>query len=399
MNVEFGGDAFERLLAQYLPAAFPALSLCVIQGGRVVWQEARGYIDADARQLPVRGDTRFDLASVSKLITTTAFLALVDAGEIQLESRLVDALPEFGAIAPRAIASGQDPHTRAFLPVAARYRGMTVDPAAVTFRHLLTHSSGLPAWRSVYLEAAPAPPRAPLATDNHDEGRWRRGLAAMTRFPFAGPVGESVLYSDIGMMLLGAAVARLTCLRLDRSVESLVLQPLGLSSFTYNPVMQGVARERIAPTEFDDHWRGRRAWGEVHDENACGIGGVAGHAGLFAAAADLARFGKAWLEGDSRLPVSAKLRRLATSEQASGDWRLGLGWMLKTRADSPAGERFSELSFGHTGFTGTSLWIDPRRELVCAVLTNRVYHGRQAEGIHAFRRALHDHIAERVDHA
>ena len=147
----------------------------------------------------------------------------------------------------------------------------------------------------------------------------------------------------------------------------------------------------------DNHWRHRRAWGEVHDENACGLGGIAGHAGLFATAQDVARFGQAWLAGDERLAISADLRQTATSQQANGQFRLGLGWMLKADNDSSAGDLYSASSFGHTGFTGTSLWIDPERELVSAVLTNRVYHGRADEGIHAFRRAIHDLIVESVD--
>jgi len=123
----------------------------------------------------------------------------------------------------------------------------------------------------------------------------------------------------------------------------------------------------------------------------------AGHAGLFATAKDVARFGQAWLAGDERLAISADLRQRATSQQASGQIRLGLGWMLKADSGSSAGDRYSARAYGHTGFTGTSLWIDPERELVCAVLTNRVYHGRAEAGIHRFRRAIHDLIVEAVD--
>ena len=219
----------------------------------------------------------------------------------------------------------------------------------------------------------------------------------MVEFPFAGTVGDTVRYTDIGIMLLGEAVARLQGCRLDQALQELVLQPLGLKTFTYNPVTNGIARDNIVPTEYDDHWRQRRAWGEVHDENACGVGGIAGHAGLFATAQDVARFGQAWLIGDPRLAMSRELLTTATRQQVSGQFRLGLGWMLKAASDSSAGDHFSADSYGHTGFTGTSLWIDPRRELVCAVLTNRVYYGRDPDGIHSFRRAFHDIIAEAVD--
>ncbi len=390
-------DAFERLLATHLPATFPALSLCVLHRGETVWQEARGWIDPGYQRVPVSADSLFDLASVTKLIIETSFLALVEAGAVTLESPLVDVIPEFGRVNPRAIASGQDPHTRAFLPVERHFRGRSVDPGAVRFRHLLTHTSGLPAWRSVYLLAADKPPPPPTPVDQVDEARWRRGLRAMVEFAFAGEIGDRIRYSDIGIMLLGEAVARLHGRRLDMAVSDLALQPLGLASFTYNPLLNGIKREKIVPTELDNHWRHRRAWGEVHDENACGLGGIAGHAGLFATALDVARFGQAWLAGDERLAISAELRKAATSQQASGQFRLGLGWMLKAGADSSAGSRYSPSAYGHTGFTGSSLWIDPARQLVSAVLTNRVYHGRADEGIRAFRRAIHDLIVEAVD--
>ena len=221
----------------------------------------------------------------------------------------MDIVPEFSRLNPREIAGGQDPHTRARLPIEAKYRGMSVDPGDVTFKHLLTHSSGLPPWCSVYLLAADRPPPPPTHVWQYDEARWRRGLSAMIDFPFAGTIGDKIRYTDIGIMLLGEAVARWHGSRLDTAVSDLVLQPLGLDSFTYNPMLNGAARDRIAPTELDNHWRQRRAWGEVHDENACGVGGIAGHAGLFATALDVARFGQAWLAGDERLGIGAKSAR------------------------------------------------------------------------------------------
>lgn len=389
--------SFESLLDLHLPATFPALSVCVIHQGETVWRETRGWIDPEGRGRAVDADSLFDLASVTKLIVEASFLVLVEAGAIKLDSRLVDVVPEFGRVNPRKIGGGQDPHTRAMLPAEAQFRGKSVDPAAVRFRHLLTHTSGLPPWRSVYRLAADRPPPPPTHVNQYDADRWRRGLSAMVDFPFAGAIGDTVRYSDIGIMLLGEAVARLQGKRLDCAVNDLALSPLGLGSFTYNPMLKGITQKRIAPTELDNHWRQRRAWGEVHDENACGLGGIAGHAGLFATAQDVARFGQAWLCGDERLAISSELRRMATSQQVAGQFRLGLGWMLRADRDASAGDRYSANSYGHTGFTGTSLWIDPERELVSAVLTNRVYQGRAGEGIHAFRRAIHDLIVENVD--
>ena len=390
---------YDNLLAAHMPGSFPAFSVCVLGRGRILLEDARGYIDPAARGMPVTSDCLFDLASVSKLILEAAFLALAEAGKVRLDDPLVAALPEFGDCNPRAIGSGQDPHTRAFLPVDPAFAGIRVDVRDVTFRHLLTHSSGLPAWRAVYLLAADEPPAPPKAGDHYAEWRWRRGLAAMLRFPFVGTIGDTVRYSDIGIMLLGEAVARIHGARLDRALRDLILDPLDLRSFRHNPAQNGVPLDRIAPAEMDDHWRWRRAWGEAHDENACGLGGIAGHAGLFATAADVARFGAAWLAGDRRMGIGAELRRSATMQQAQGQHRMGLGWMLKTAHDSPAGDLFHADSYGHTGFTGTSLWIDPARQLAAAILTNRVYHGRQADKIHRFRRALHDLIARATTEA
>ncbi|MBZ0277432.1 MAG: serine hydrolase, partial [Anaerolineae bacterium] len=184
---------------------------------------------------------------------------------------------------------------------------------------------------------------------------------------------------------------------LAAAIQARVLTPLGLDSVTYNPLRNGRSRDTIPPTEFDYSWRQRRCWGEVHDENACGLGGVSGHAGLFACAHDVAALGQAWLSRDSRLNITPEIFSAATRIQAdTGPQPRGLGWMIKAPQDSSAGERLSPTTYGHTGFTGTSLWIDPERELVVACLTNRVYPGRDKPGIHEFRRALHDTLAEGI---
>ena len=389
-------QAFARLLERHLPQTFPALSICVIHQGDVLLNQAWGWLDPRTRRLTVSKNMLFDLASVTKIIVESAFLTLVDADKIKLESRLVDVIPEFGRVNPREIAGGQDPHTRARLPAAAEFEGASADVRAVTFKHLLTHTAGLPPWRDVYALASPQPPAAPSDGDKYDSQRWQRALDGMMSLPFTAPVSGLVQYSDIGIMLLGEAVARLHGRPLAQAIDELVLQPLELAPMTYNPVAKGVPKERIVPTEMDGVWRRRRVWGEVHDENACGVGGVAGHAGLFARASDVAAFGQAWLAGDGRLNISAKLRQQATAQQAAGQFRMGLGWMLRAFDDSSSGDLYSRRSYGHTGFTGTSLWIDPQQEIVTAVLTNRVYHGRQAEAIHAFRRAIHDLIVRGI---
>ncbi len=382
----------DTFLRPYVGAVFPAITLSVYLRGERVVDGAWGWIDPDDQALLVTPESCFDFASLTKLFTTTTLLSLISAGAAKLDTPLVEILPEFGAISPRGIDGGQDPHTRQMLPAPPERNGEMVDPARVTLFHLLTHTSSLAPWRAVF-QAAGAVPPPPTPGESPDRaGRWARGLKAICGYPFAGQPGEAVRYSDLGFMLLGEVAARLngTPGDLEAAIDARITEPLHLDSLRFNPVQKGVSLLGIAPTENDTLWRQRRAWGEVHDENACGVGGVAGHAGLFGTARDVARFGQAWLSGDLAGIVS-ELRRAAISEQAVTDGeRRGLGWMLRSAQGSSAGDCFSAESFGHTGFTGTSLWIDPQQELVVACMTNRVYYGRQAEGIIAFRRALHD---------
>ncbi len=392
----------ETVVAKHLGRTFPTAALTVAQGGEVLINAAWGWIDPESRQIPAQPDTWFDLASVSKLFTTTAFLSLVSAGALALDQPLVDVIPEFGASGPRPLDGGMDPHSKVRLPVPPEAEGQWADPNRVTLRHLLTHTSGLAPWRDVFNAAGPAP-APPTEPDPVPRAlRWARALAALCSYPFVGQPGEGVVrYSDLGLMLLGEAASRAAGSpgALEVVVRDRVTAPLGLPSITYNPIQQGLPRRQIAPTEDDPAWRGRRCWGEVHDENACGVGGVAGHAGLFGVARDVAALGQAWLDRSARLGIAPGLLTEAVRQQAATDgMRRGLGWLLKAAEDSSAGNHFSPDSFGHTGFTGTSLWVDPARSLVVALLTNRVYPGRFVEGIHEFRRALHDVLAEAVDH-
>lgn len=392
--------ALDALIAAHLGETFPALSLTVIHAGDVRLNQGWGWIDPETRALPVGPATLFDLASVSKLFTATAFLAQVSAGRVSLDTPLVAIVPEFGASGPRGLDGGQDPHSKAMLPPPPGAASETVDPRRVLLRHLLTHTSGLAPWRDVYRAAGPPPPPPDEPDPVPRAERWARALKALCAYPFVGQPGEGVVrYSDLGLMLLGEVVTRLDGADdLAAVVQARVCAPLGLESIAYNPLQAGRPREAIAPTEDDPGWRGRRCWGEVHDENACGVGGVAGHAGLFGTARDVAALGQAWLEGDARLGIAPDLRADAVREHAETDGaRRGLGWMLKALEGSSVGERFHPSSYGHFGFTGTSLWVDPTRELVVAALSNRVYPGRDKPGIEAFRRSLHDLLAEVID--
>jgi len=391
-----GRDRLETLIQHNLRDVFPACALTIIKRGEIVLDAGWGTVEGT----PATSDTLYDLASVTKLFTVTAFLSFVSDGRIALDDSLVKIVPEFGAITPRTMDGGQDPHSKVRLPTPVHIIGKTIDPALVTFRQLLTHTSGLPAWRDVYNAAGPAPVPPDQTEPLPRTQRLLNGLQAIYAYPFVGQPGEQVVYSDIGLILLGEAVSRLGAAPLDEVIRQRVLLPLQITSARFNPIREGhIPREQIAPTEDDPQWRKRRVWGEVHDENACGLGGVVGHAGLFAAARDVATFGQAWLtRPEQAFGIDALLAKEAKREQAETDgMRRGLGFVLKAHEGASAGDLFSANTYGHTGFTGTSLWIDPDNELVVACLTNSVYPGRGKPGTLEFRRAVHDLLAEALN--
>jgi len=383
------------LFHSHLGVTFPMCALAVMHQGQVVLDQAWGQCEG-WRANP---ETLFDIASLSKLFTTSAFLSYVSLGKIGLDDPLVSVLPDFGKHGARAVEGGQDPHSLQRLALDASLQGQTVDPSQVTFRHLLTHTSGLPAWRDVFSVAGSAPFPPEWHRPLEGKARWAQALPALYQYPFVDHPGRRVIYSDIGLILLGHALEVISGLALEQVIQVQVLGPLGLSRTLFNPVQQGFARlDEIAPTELDLRWRQRRVWGEVHDENACALGGVAGHAGLFSTAMDVALFGQAWLSEPHKMGIDARLARLAKSELAcTDDVRRGLGFVIKSHQNASAGDHFSPQTFGHTGFTGTTLWVDPDRHCVVACLTNGIYAGRAQHAPHTFRRLLHDLIAHSMD--
>lgn len=397
MANKFSKETTQKFTEIITTSQIPVVAIMVLHHGDPLLHQIWGGIDEKSASL----DTLFDLASITKLFTVSAFLSLVSQGKVQLEESVVRVIPEFGSINPRPMDGGQDPHSKIKQPIPPEIKGKTVDPTLVTFRQLLTHTSGLAPWRDVYNSAGlpPQPPDRPMLIGR--EARWSKALHALYRYPFVGFPGDAVRYSDLGLMLLGEATSRLhngQSGQLDIAIQERVTQPLGLNSVIFNPVRNGIPRDKIAPTEDDPTWRKRRVWGEVHDENAGGLGGVAGHAGLFATVEDVARLGQAWLTFDPRLGIDKSLMQEATREQAvTNGERRGLGWMIRSYEGSSAGDKFSTATYGHTGFVGNSLFIDPERQLVVAMLTNWVYLGRQTSGLLDFRRAIHHLIAEATE--
>jgi CubicO group peptidase (beta-lactamase class C family) len=361
-------------LAEYLQAsvarhAFPGAVVAVGRRDSILFLHAVGRLDYE-HGAAVTARTEYDLASLTKVVgLTTAAMMLVDEAKLDLDAPVTRYVPAF--------AAGGD---------------------SVTVRHLLTHSSGLPAWRPFFQRV-----------------RSREEMFALVNAePLEAAPGARMAYSDLGAMLLTEAVEHLTGQRLDRFLESRLFGPLGMKDTRYLPPRSWLAR--IAPTEMDSTWRHRLVRGEVHDENAASMGGVSGHAGLFSTAPDLARFVQFLMSGGTTVrrttaarghgaPATAHRRTdapgagkqlvrpetiaLFTRVDRPGFSSRALGWDTPSE-NSSAGSHLSARAFGHTGFTGTSIWVDPGQDLFVILLTNRVHPTRNNDLIREVRRQVAD---------
>jgi len=350
--------AYQLLDCAVKDGAFPGGVLAVGWKGRLA-VHAFGKLAYDAKAARVKADTIYDVASLTKVIvTTTAVMMLAERKQIDLDAPLARYLPEFG----HAAVSEPDPAWR----------------ARITVRMLLLHDAGLAAHRDFYKQAK-------------DE---RGVVEQVTAEPLVRQPGTQIEYSDLGFILLGRIVETLTGESLDAFAQKRIVAPLNMVSSQFMPPTN--LRARIAPTENDTEFRKRLLRGEVHDENAWAMGGVAGHAGLFSAASDVAAFAQMMLDGGiyahGRLLARATVEQF-TARQDIGDSAHALGWDVPV-APSSSGRYFSKKSYGHTGFTGTSLWIDPERDLFIVLLTNRVHPTRANDTIRQVRPALHDAIVE-----
>ena len=308
--------------------------------------------------MPARPDssTVYDLASLTKVVgLTTAVMLAVNEGRLELDAAAMEYVPAFRG-------GGRE---------------------GVTIRHLLTHSSGLPAFRLLYRETADRTSALAL-TDT----------TALDTLP-----GAQFVYSDLGAIVLTQAVESAWSERLDAILDRRVFAPLGMRATRFLPPADWLTR--IAPTE-QDPWRGRMIHGEVHDENAARLGGVSGHAGLFGSAQDLLVFGD-WLlavrAGRDSLPVTLDpdiARRFTTRQDLPAGSSRALGW--DTPSDmSSAGTLLSPRSFGHTGFTGTSIWLDPERDVVIVLLSNRVHPTRENAKWAPVRRNVADRVVQGIE--
>lgn len=355
------------LVQDQLGSLFTAAEVLVQHRGELVYHASA---DTTTSQL-ADNKRRFDFASITKLFTTTAIMCLVDRGQIGLDQPVAEIIPEIGG--RRAIGPFEEPLTGRIR--SYDYPQQEVDAGVITLRHLLAHISGLPAW-------------IPLYRAESSGAAWQQ----VFQTTWAYPIGAQIVYSDIGFILLGEVIARTLGTSLDQAIDQLVLQPIGAKQTSFRPD----SRVPSVPTEWCA-WRQRRIQGEVHDENAARFEGISGHAGLFGTATDLLRLADATLlsqiaPSKERLLHSSTAQEMLREHANDGDQRRALGWALSL-PDSSCGPRWSDASYGHTGFTGTSLWIDPKKSLICVLLTNRVFSGREnAKAIHRFRLQVHTAI-------
>lgn len=333
-------------------SAFPGAFAVVGTRDSVLAQYGVGTLDWAPSPRPDE-NTLWDMASLTKVVgMTSAMMQLSEAAKVDLDAPVQRYIPEF--------------------------RGPNKE--GVTVRHLLTHSSGLPAWRPLYKE-----------TTTPDEARALAVGTALDTLP-----GVRMVYSDLGAIILGQIVERVSGERLDDYLARHVFGPLGMTSTRYRPGTELLPR--IAPTEFDP-WRQRQIRGEVHDENAFSLGGVSGHAGLFSTGHDVVRLTRMYLNGGTldgvRIASPETIRRFTTVQDSTFSNR-ALGWETPNGSNS-AGHLMKRPAFGHTGFTGTSIWVDPSRDLFVVLLTNRVNPTRQNVRINGVRTALADVVVRVFD--
>jgi beta-N-acetylhexosaminidase len=352
-------DVIEKAVAD---KAFPGATMAIGYRGKVAIH-AFGKLSYDAKAKATSPSTMYDIASLTKVVATTTLVAKLAEGDfavpLDLDAKIERYLPEW--------ASGPNAEWR----------------HRVTVRHLLTHTSGLPPFKEYW------------RTSKNKQDTLDKIFAE----PLEYEPGTKEVYSDLGIILMAEIIERLTGRTLDDLARSFVFSPLGMKDTMYRPPKK--LWPEIAPTEIDNNLRHRLVQGEVHDENAFAIGGVSGHAGVFSTAPDLAAFCQMLLNGGvyahEKILRRATVAQFTAPQQLSGGTRT-LGWAVPTEGGS-SGHYFSAHSFGHTGFTGTSIWIDPDRQLFVVLLTNRVHPTRENSKIPQVRVALHDAVMQALGFA
>jgi serine-type D-Ala-D-Ala carboxypeptidase len=340
--------------------AFPGASVAVTQRGKLIALKGLGRFTYSKTSPRVRAHTIYDLASLTKVVVTTAMcMVLYDRGKFHLDQKVVEILPEFGGSDGRRLQ--------------------------ITFRMLLAHSSGLPAYLKLF------------ATSHNRQDLLTQALAV----PLSADPGSRAEYSDIGFIVLGAALERIVGETLDGFFDREILDPIFDPAA---PFLMGFGFTRkpweasIPPTEHDCGYRRRVIRCEVHDENAWVMGGVAGHAGCFGEAAAVATFAQCMLRGGVPLFRRHTVELFTRRETSPAGTSRALGWDTPS-SPSQSGRYFSPQSYGHLGYTGTSLWNDPQRQVSVTLLTNRTWPDRKSQAIKQIRPAFHDAVMQAIEPA
>ena len=347
VDPQYVQGAVQQIMAKALrDSAFPGAIAVVGTHSGVVAAVAVGALDWSAGSTAPNVATLWDLASLTKVVAlTSAVMQLSASGQLDLDAPVQRYLPE--------------------------WTGPWKDQVRV--RDLLTHTTGLPAWRPLYKE-----------TESREAA-----IALVVSTPLDVAPGQRMVYSDLGAILMGQIVERISGAPFDEYVQRRIFDPLGMPATRFRP--PAAWRDHIAPTEVDP-WRQRHLRGEVHDENAFRLGGISSHAGLFSSASDLTRFARMLLNGGTldgvRVLDSTTIKAFTSVQNARLSAR-GMGWET-ANGNNSGGRRMSRQAFGHTGFTGTSLWIDPERDVFVLLLTNRVNPTRENRRIGDVRISLSD---------
>ena len=317
--------------------AFAGAVGLVSLNGKILLHKSCGFASIYPSKVPMFKDSIFDIASVSKAVaTTTAIMMLLERKVLSLDQKVVSLLPEFAD-------EGNE------------WKKL------ITVRHLLTHTSGLPSWSDLYRR------------HRTRESVLNEVLKEID--PTVKP-GTTFSYSDIGFVQLGQIVELVSGKRLDSFASNEIFRPLGMVDTYYNPMVR--REKRFVSTEYSN-WRGEFVRGSVHDENAYAMGGVSGHAGLFSTAVDLALFCNELISGQSELISPDAVRLMITDHTSKLGGYVGLGWWIKSKTTPDIGPKLPPGSFGHNGYTGTSVWMDPESKLVIILLTNRIHPVREGD--------------------
>jgi CubicO group peptidase (beta-lactamase class C family) len=364
-------EKISALLAERIAAGdFPSAVYLVAERGRIQFADALGQSTVEPEARPATLDTIYDLASLTKPLVTSLLSARhLESNELALDAPVHHYLPEFDLD----------------------------DKRQLTIRQLLTHTSGLPAWRPLYITSG---------------GARERTLQAIAREPLEYAPGTRVLYSDLGFITLGFLLERLSGASLADIARREIFAPLKLKRTFFNPdaamqtevaaceIGNTYERQMCLEMKLPEHssWREHLIWGEVHDGNAHFLGGAAGHAGLFSTAHETLRLAEQFIASRTLLLAPATCALFRTNMTEGLEEARSTGWQLAATKDSTAGARLPPDSFGHLGFTGTSCWIDAAHERVFILLTNRT-HARALPfvNINSVRRRFHTLAVEALE--